>query len=106
VEPGRLGIEFQHSLKSGLIRVWVDRELVVEQRFDSRTKAITAFTVRKGTTQESLDLPPGGHDVEVQVAWDDNRRTERIWGEFRSGATRRLRVKIGGLFKSLSLEWQ
>jgi hypothetical protein len=105
-EPARLEIEFEHALRGGLLRVWVDRELVVEQRLDGRPTTIMAFSYRKGGVQEFLALSPGGHDVEVRVAWDDDEKTERIWGDFKSGTTRRLRARIGGFFKKLSLDWR
>jgi serine/threonine protein kinase len=97
-ESSHLDLVVEHSLKDGTLRVWVDRRLVLEQNLDGRARRMTT----------TLDLEPGGHDVEVQLAWDDKEKTERIRGDFRAGATRRLRAKLGGLLllKSLSLEWE
>jgi hypothetical protein len=49
------------------------------------------------------------------VAWDDNVKTEYIWGNFECGSTRRLQARLGGpgglggigglVRKSLTLEW-
>jgi len=98
VEPSHLSLVLEHSLKDGTLRVWIDRGLVLEQKVDTRSRRMTT----------TLELAPGGHDVEVQVAWDDKEKTERIRGDFKAGATRRLRARLGGLLllKSLSLEWE
>lgn len=106
VGAARLAIELESSVKSGQLRIWVDRRLVVRQRFDVAAGTITAFDFGKGHAQEFLELPPGGHDVEVLVAWDGTEKVERIRGDFKAGSTRRLRARIAGLFKGLSLEWQ
>jgi hypothetical protein len=107
-EPGRLAIEFEHSVKSGLLRIWLDEELIVEQRLAGQaSKKGLVFTVRKGSYKDVLEVPPGRHAFRVQVAWDDNEKTERIVGTFKPGATRRLLVRLGGrLRKGLSLEWE
>jgi hypothetical protein len=105
-EPGRFAIDFEQSLDRSLLRVWVDRVLVVEQKLEGRGQKVAAFALRNGDVREFLELPAGGHDIEVQVAWDGKERTERIWGDFKPGGRRRLRVRLGGLIKSLSLEWQ
>lgn len=110
-KPARLGIDFEHSLKSGTLRVWVDEERVIEEQLDSRAKKIVGIRFRKGGFSDSLELAPGRHEVRVQVAWEDNLKTETIWGNFKAGATRRLKAKLGGfagtgLKKNLDLEWQ
>jgi hypothetical protein len=107
-EPGRLAIDFEHSVKSGLLRVWLDEEMIVEQRLAGQaSKKALVFTVRKGSYKDVLEVLPGRHVFRVFVAWDDNQKTERIVGTFKSGATRRLLVRLGGrLRKGLSLEWQ
>ena len=54
-----------------------------------------------------IDLEPGAHDVKVEVAWDDNVRTEHLKATFRRGDRRVLTARLGGLFrKTLSLRWQ
>ena len=52
-------------------------------------------------------LPPGrtSAPARVQVSWEDNTKTQTIAGTFKPGATRRLEVRVGGLRKSLSLDW-
>ena len=56
--------------------------------------------------RDELEVPPGLHEVRVEVRWDDNVRTERIVGSFRSGATRRLEAGLGRIRRDLSLEWK
>ena len=106
-KPARLAVDFEHSLKGGSIRVWVDDELVLEQELDSRvTKKLLSFTLRKGAVQQELEVSPGRHRVRVQVRWEDNDKTETVVGTFRSGALRTLEIRIGRLRKNLSLDWR
>ncbi len=105
--PGQLAVDFEHSVKSGLLRIWLDGELIVEQRLAGQaSKKGLVFTVRKGSYRDVLEVRPGRHVVRVNVAWDGNEKTEQIVGTFKPGATRRLLVRLGGLRKSLSLEWE
>jgi serine/threonine-protein kinase len=107
VEPGRLAIEFDHHLKTGALRVWVDDELVLDDTLDAQVeKKVVLFRMRKGSYKEVLEVPAGAHRVRVQVRWDDNERTESIEGAFTSGSTRTLDVSVGRLRKNLSLEWK
>lgn len=105
--PALLAIDFEHHLKSGKIRVWLDKDLVLDEPLDARvTKKILAFTLRKGHVEETLEVPPGPHEVWVEVSWDDNLKTERIPGVFESGKTRTLDVSVGRIRKDLSLDWK
>ena len=106
-QPARLALDLEHPLKSGSLRIWADDELIFKEALDSRvTKKILALKVRKGSLQETVELSPGKHQIRVQVTWDDNERTQRIWGTFKPGATRRLEIRIGRLRKDLSLDWR
>jgi hypothetical protein len=107
-DAARLEIDFDHSLESGELRVWIDEELVLEETLDSRvTKKILAYKKRQGSVDEALEVKPGRHTVTVRVAWEDNVKTGRIAGTFRGGTTRRLRASLGGLIKKeLSLAWE
>jgi len=106
-EPGRLRIDFDHSLKAGLLRVWVDGERMIEQKLTGtvRKKALV-FKRAQGTFRDTLEVSPGVHKIRFQVSWDDNVKTEEIAGTFQSGQTRRLEAGLGGLRKGLSLEWK
>lgn len=108
--PARLFIDFEHSLKSGRLRVWVDDQPVIEENLGSRVTAeIAGIRLRKGRLSEALEITPGRREVRVQVAWDDNVKTESAYANFKPGSTRRLKAKLGGLGglrKDLSLGWQ
>ena len=106
-EPGHLHVDFDHPLEAGTLRVWVDDELVVDQKLTSRVhKEALVFKVRRGSVTELLDVSPGNHEVRVQVKWEDNDKTERISGIFKAGVTKRLEASLGRLRKNLSLDWK
>jgi hypothetical protein len=104
---GRLAIDFEHHLKSGRLRVWVDDDLALEDELDSRvTKKILSFRVRKGMVAETLEVPTGRRQVKVQVRWADNIKTETTSAMFRPNATRRLEIRVSRLLGGLSLRWK
>lgn len=102
-----LAVDFEHPLRTGRLRLWVDDEKMFEDTLDGRVnKKILTLKLRKGVVTETLELTPGRHQIRVQVLWDDNERTETITGTFRAGLTRRLEVRLGRLRKDLSLDWK
>ena len=104
---GQLVIEFEHHLKHGNLQVWVDDDRVVNDDFDGRiTHKILSFELRKGLVQQRLALSPGRHTVRVTVRWEDNTRTARISGTFRSGVSRTLDVDVSRIGGKLGLEWK
>ncbi len=104
---GRLAIDFEHHLKSGRLRVWVDGDLVLEEELDSRvTKKILSFGVRKGAVEETLEVPAGRRQVKVQVRWNDNIKTETTAATFKANATRRLEIRVSRVLGGLSLRWK
>jgi serine/threonine protein kinase len=106
-EPGRLRIDFDHPLRRGTLRVFVDDELTLEEQLrGQRTKKALVFKVHQGSFRDELEIEPGLHEFRVEVRWDDNVKTERIVGSFRSGATRRLEASLGRIRRDLSLEWK
>jgi hypothetical protein len=106
-EPGRLRIDFDHPLRTGTLRVFVDDELALEERLtgQQRKKALV-FKMHEGTFRDELEVRPGLHEVRLEVRWDDDVRTERVVGSFPSGATRRLEASLGRIRRDLSLEWK
>jgi serine/threonine-protein kinase len=105
--PSYLSVGFEHSLKSGVLEVWVDGERVAQETLDSRaTKKMLLFTVRKGSVQETLELPPGRHEVRVRLVSGGETKAARVRATFRSGATRRLEVKLARLSGKIELEWK
>jgi serine/threonine-protein kinase len=107
VEPAKLGIDFEHPLRRGRLKIFVDDELILDQRLSGQqTKKAVVFTVHEGTFRDELDVAPGLHEVRIEVAWDDNTKIERIVGNFRSGASRKLEASLGRYRKDLKLEWK
>jgi serine/threonine-protein kinase len=105
--PGRLRIDFDHTLKAGTLRVWVDDELVLDEKLGGWVeKKALVFRMRRGNFTDVLEVTPGWHEVRMQVAWEDNKKTEKIMGQFRSGGTRTLDANLGRLRKGLDLEWR
>jgi serine/threonine protein kinase len=106
-DPAHLEVVFEHSLRSGKLKLWVDEDAVLEEDLSSRIiRKIGPVRVRKGVFKKVLDLSPGEHTIKVQVQGDDFSGSSHIKGSFESGGTRRLDVSRGGLLKKdLSLDW-
>jgi hypothetical protein len=105
--PGRLQINFDHPLRSGTLRVFVDDEMALEEPLTGqRRKMALVFGLHEGSSRKELEVRPGLHEVRLEVRWDDNVRTERIVGNFRPGVTRRLEASLGRIRRDLSLEWK
>jgi hypothetical protein len=107
VEPGRLEIALQHSLRSGTLRIWVDDELVLEEALAGRlARKVLTFRQHRGRLTQTLEVAPGERVVRVQVEGDGFADSRRIRGRFESGAIRRLQAEAGGLLrKELRLYW-
>ena len=106
-EPARLRVEFDHPLRRGKLRVFVDDQLTLEQRLSGQeTKKALVFTMHEGNFSDELEVTPGLHEVRMEVVWDDNVKVERIVGSFRSGVTRKLEASLGRYRGGLKLEWK
>jgi serine/threonine-protein kinase len=105
--PGHLEIDFDHPLRSGTLRVFVDDEKVLEEALSGKvTKKILSFRMRKGSTNQVLDVAPGEHDIRVEVDSSGYDASRHIRGTFKSGETRRLQATVDGLIKKdLTLIW-
>lgn len=103
----RLVVELSHTLKSGLIVVFVDDQTMLQERIFAPVKrSLLGLKLREGRLHRVLGVNPGRHRVRVQIFWDDERRSETILGTFKAGGTRRVSVELGRLRKDLSLEWR
>jgi serine/threonine-protein kinase len=102
----RLALALDPSLKQGRLRVFVDGTLRLEKKLGKG--GVVRVALRPNTpSRTAIDLAPGVHDVKVEVAWDDNVRTERLRATFRPGDRRVLAARLRGFFKTtLSLRWQ
>jgi eukaryotic-like serine/threonine-protein kinase len=105
--PGQLEITVQHPLKTGVLKVWVDDTLVLEEGLEGRvSKKILGYKGHKGTLKETVDVPAGDRTIRVQVEGDGFAGSRRIKGTFSSGVRRRLYAEVSGfLKKDLKLGW-
>jgi hypothetical protein len=107
LKPGKLRLEFEHPLKSGRLRVWLDGALVLEQDLSAEAKRkALVFRVNKGVVEETVDVAPGPHTVRIEVRWEDEVRAKNLRGVFRSGQTRTADANLSRLRKVLDLEWK
>jgi tRNA A-37 threonylcarbamoyl transferase component Bud32 len=105
--PGQLEITVQHSLKTGVMKVWVDDRLVLQEELEGRvSKKILSYREHKGSLKQTVDVLAGERTVRVEVEGDGFTGSRRIKGTFASGETRRLYAEISGLLKKdLKLGW-
>ena len=102
-----LAFDFEHPLEAGSFRMWVDKKLVYTQDLEGHvTKELAGIKIHKGTIEAVLDVSPGRHVVRVRIAWEDNVKEESLSGSFTAGSTRRLEIRLGLVFKNLSVEWK
>jgi serine/threonine protein kinase len=107
VKPARLKIDFEHSLATGTLRLWIDREMVLQEQLESLdTTNIPGLRLRKGRLGRDIAVKPGPHTIRVQVRWDDNERQQILSSAFESGEARPLVINLGRLRKNLSVEWK
>jgi hypothetical protein len=103
----RLRLDFDHPLERGMLRIYVDDEIALEQRLTGqRRKKTLLLRMHEGSFRQELPVKAGLHEVRVEVEWDDNFRRERIVGNFRPGLTRRLEASLGRIRRDLNLEWK
>jgi serine/threonine-protein kinase len=104
--PATIRVDFEHHLKSGNLRIWIDGEVALDRWLSPDSeKSIIGIKFRHGELTDSLDVAPGTHDVRVRLAWDDNQRTETVTAHLTEGESRVLRIRIDRLTRRLSLDW-
>jgi hypothetical protein len=85
----------------------VDDARVVNDDFDGRiTHTILLFELRTGLVQQRLAHRPWPPHRPRDRAWEDNTRTARISGAFRSGVSRTLDVDVSRIGGKLALAWK
>jgi hypothetical protein len=100
-------VEFDHHLKYGTMRAWIDDDLRLERELTpSSTRNLLFTRLYRGRVAETMEVAPGNHRVRVEVAWEGRRRVAQTFGRFDAGGTRRLEVTVGMLRPSVGLEWQ
>lgn len=106
-EAGHLRIDFDHPLKTGVLRVWVDGVQVIHEKVSGTVhKKGVVFKLAQGKFRDILEVSPGVHTVRFQIAWDDNVKAEEIKGTFAPGETKTLAADLGRIRKGLDLEWK
>jgi hypothetical protein len=107
VLPAYLEIDLRHSLKSGTLQVWIDDALVMDEPLESWVREdLVVAKLRSGREQQQLRVPPGQHEVRLEVTGEGFSGKRSLRGSFESGSTRRLEAKVSGLLrKELSLWW-
>jgi Protein kinase domain len=105
--PAGLEIDFEHSLRGGTLRVFVDDALALQEPLESYVaEDLVLLKVRKGRERARLDVPPGERQIRVEVESAGFNGTRRLSGDFASGGSRRLVLRIGGLLnKELRASW-
>jgi serine/threonine-protein kinase len=105
--PAELLLDFEHPLRSGRLKVWIDGELVAEEQLEAHvTRKVAGIRFRSGGLEQTFEVQPGRRTVTVEVAWDDEVRRESLTGVLKPGSRRRLEASIGRLRKGLSLDWR
>ncbi len=105
--PAELFVDFEHSLKEGYLRIWVDGVPVLDTDIEGRVKKkIVGIKWRKGHLEQTFAVSPGRHSIQVQVSWGDKQKTETIRGRFESGSQRIQEIRLGRIRKNLDLEWR
>jgi hypothetical protein len=107
VAGARIDVDFDHSLKAGTLRIFVDGKVALDEDLESRAERnFVGIKKRKGTVGKTIALHPGRRMVRVEVSWDDNVKEERVAWTFKAGESRRLEIRLGRLRKNLSVEWK
>ena len=101
-----LRIEFEHTIKDGWLRIWIDKKRVLTEKLESRTgKVHLRFRTRKDQVRDSLRLAPGRHGVYVEVTRNANRKktASSLLLQLRPNENRALVVLLDGNDLRLSL---
>jgi hypothetical protein len=101
-----LAVDFEHPLKDGTLRLWVDGVLALDQDLAARTRKVVGIKLHKGSLERAIPVRPGRRTVRVRVLWDDNLKEETLITTFRPGQTRLLEIRLGRIRKNLSVDWK
>ena len=105
--PARLRIDFEHHMRSGGLKVWVDDALVLDRPLEGRlVEKFGRVRLYKGQILETVEVTPARHAVRVEVAWDGKVRTARTAATFRADSSRTLDVEVLRVLDDLTLEWR
>ncbi len=103
---GRVRLAVTHPLENGRLVVWIDGALAYETKLAAPvSKTIVAIKLREGHLQKTLDVPPGRHEVRVEMSWGDEHRSGSVIVDVPAGSAGLLQVRLARITKDLSLEW-
>ena len=100
-------IDFEHHMRSGGLKVWVDDALVLDRPLEGRlVEKFGRVRLYKGRILETVEVTPARHTVRAEVAWDGKVRTARTTATFRPDSSRTLDVEVLRVLDDLTLEWR
>jgi eukaryotic-like serine/threonine-protein kinase len=107
VETGKLSFRFEHHLRSGTLRVWLDDDKMIEAALTSRvTQDLKLVKLRTGKIQRLIGVTPGTHRIRVEVRSGEDIKVKETTAIFKAGVTRRLQASVNRVTGGLSLDWQ
>jgi hypothetical protein len=99
-------INFEHPLRSGVLKVFVDDDLVLEELLESWVKDdLVVMKVRKGRLTKTFGVPIGDRTLRLEVDGEGFRGSRTIEGRFMAGEPRRLEARLGGLVRKDLSAW-
>ena len=105
--PARMTIDFQHHMRSGGLKVWIDDALVLDRSLEGRlVEKFGRVRLYKGHILETVEVAATRHAVRAEVSWDGKVRTARTSATFRPGGSRTLDVEVLRVLDDLTLQWR
>ena len=105
--PARMTIDFEHHMRSGGLKVWVDDTLVLDRPLEGRlVQKVGGLRRYKGRILETVEVTPARHAVRAEVAWDGRVRNARTTTTFRPDSSRTLDIEVLRVLDDLTLEWR
>jgi serine/threonine-protein kinase len=105
---GRASVELnlEHSLRGGVVKVFVDDHLVLEEPLESRVKEdLLVVKLREGKLTQVFDVRAGERVLRLEVEGDGFRGSRTLDGRFEAGEVLRLEARVGGLVKKDLSAW-
>jgi hypothetical protein len=104
--PASVELNLEHSLRGGVVKVFVDDRLVLEEKLESWVKEdLVVMKLRKGRLTQVFQVSAGERTLRVEVEADGFRGSRTLDGRFEAGEQRRLEARVGGLVKKDISAW-
>ena len=106
--PAQLELTVEHPLRSGVLKVWVDDKLILEEGLEGHlSKKVLYYEQHKGSLKAAVEVPAGERMVRVQVEGDGFAGSRRIKGTFTPGVKRKLWAEVSSnlLKRELKIGW-